>query len=220
MTDQVGYWHQRDSLSLDVPDHESLDEWAGDRERFLTFHVNVDDPTVHDALEDVRAVLDEHDCTTVAPPEYYHITVKQVGFPSDSPDRESDITSEMARDIRQRAREAIADVEPFEVELPRLNLFPRVVFCEVQEADPLRRLHAALCDLPGMPAWEYEREEYTPHITLGHFRSAEGFDELVTELEQVRERDRSPLRIDTLKLVDVPPAGLYPEFRTVEAFEL
>lgn len=220
MTESIGNWENRYSFSPDVLDREALDQWAGDRERYLTFSIDVTQPSVHDALEAVRTVLANHDCTTVAPPEYYHITVKQVGCIREPPERETDVTPSTMSKLRRAARETLSKVESFEVSLPRLNLFDRVIFCEVAECGPLNELHSRLCDLPDVPQWEYEREDYVPHVTLSHFQSCEGLEGLFADLEPLRDVEIPSVRVDSVLLQEMHPAELYPSRKTVEEFEL
>lgn len=151
MTESIGNWENRYQFSPNILDREALNQWAGDRERYLTLSVNVSKSSVHNALEPVRTVLADHDCSTVAPPDYYHITLKKVGCIRDPPERDSDITPSTLSELRRAARRTLSDVQPFEVSLPRLNLFDNVVFCEVAEQDRLQEIHQRLCDLPDVP---------------------------------------------------------------------
>lgn len=220
MTESIGKWENRYSFSPNVVNREALDQWAGDRERYLTFSVDVTHPPVHDALETVREVLAKHECTTVAPPEYYHITLKQVGCIRESPERESDITPSTMSKLQRAARDTLAEVEPFEISLPRLNLFDRVIFCEVADCDPLLELHRRLCDLPDVPQWEHEREDYVPHVTLSHFQSCEGLKGLFADLEPLRDIEVPSVMIESISLQEMHPARLYPSRETVAEFEL
>jgi 2'-5' RNA ligase len=70
-----------------------------------------------------------------------------------------------------------------------------------------------------MPAFDYERDEYVPHVTLGHFQSSDGLDALFADLAPLRERALS-LSVDAVELITVPPASLYPSFETVARIEL
>jgi len=220
MSGSIGEWENRYSLSPDVIDRDGLQQWAGDRERYLTFSVDITHRAVHDALEQVRSVLATHDCVTVAPPEYYHITAKQIGCIRDPPKRESDITSSTANRLQRRARETLAEVEPFEVSFPQLDLFDRVIFCEVQAGDPMLDVHRRLCDLPAVPQWQHEREDYVPHMTISHFQSRDGFEELITDLEPLRDLDIPPVTIDSISLQEMHPAELYPSRETIVEFKL
>lgn len=220
MPESIGEWENRYSLSPNVFDPAKLQQWAGDRERYLTFSVDITHHPVHDALEEVRSVLATHDCVTVAPPEYYHITAKQIGCVRDPPGRESDITPSTANDLQRRARETLDEVEPFEVCFPQLNLFDSVVFCEVQADDPLFDVHRRLCNLPGVPQWEHEREDYVPHMTISHFQSRDGFEELIADLEPLRDIDIPSMTIESVSLQEMHPAELYPSRETIAEFQL
>lgn len=220
MSESIGEWENRYSLSPDVIDREALDQWAGDRERFLTFSVDITHPTVHNALDQVRSVLANHDCATVAPPEYYHITVKQVGCIRDPPIRESDITPSTASNLQREAHETLSELEPFEVSFPRLNLFDRVIFCEVQAGEPLFDVHRRLCNLPDVPQGQYERENYVPHVTLSHFQSHDGIGNLIADLEPLRDIEIPSVTVESISLQELHPARLYPSRETIEEFEL
>lgn len=220
MTEEFGEWGRRYSFSPDAVDMNARQQWAGDREQFLVFLADITQQSVYRALEEVRAVLSRNKCVAVVPSEYYHITVKQVGCIREPPERSTDITHTTANKLQRQARNVFAEFEPFEVQLSQLNHFDRVIFSEVRDPGSLSHIHQQLSDLPEMPQWNYEREEYVPHMTLSHFRSKEGIDSLFEELDLIRDVDIPPVTIDSLELVEVPPAMLYPSFEEIQKFDL
>lgn len=198
--------------------------WPATPDRFrehLVFTIEPS-PEIREALAKAAAPLATSDAAIVAPQSYYHVTVTIAGNLVE-PGAESgpgEFDPDSLKQLRADAKETLAETEcePFEASLPRLNLFPTVVFCEVEDGGTLSTLNTELCDVPGVT--EHDRDDdYVPHVTLGHFVQTD-IGELLKTIEQNRSVDSPPLGIDSVELIGMEFDQQYPERRTIERFPL
>lgn len=216
----TGFWDRRREIEPEITDIAGRYAWADGRDRYLTFLATVTDESVRDALAEVTDSLGRFECTRPAPPEYFHVTITGLGFPVEDADAADEIPATAVDDVAERAGKRLADVDPFAVELPRLNLFPSVAFCEVRDEGEFERVHRRLLDVPQVPAFSYDGDSYEPHVSLAQFTGDGEFDELVDWMERNREVEAGPLRVDTVSLVAVDPLECFPDFREVERYRL
>jgi hypothetical protein len=76
----VGFWQQRHEIEPAVTDRTVHDMWANGHDSYLTFVVDITEESVVDAFAETTESLAAFNCIHPAPSEYFHITVKQVGF--------------------------------------------------------------------------------------------------------------------------------------------
>jgi 2'-5' RNA ligase len=217
--DYGGFWPGR--YEMDV---EPTSGWPDPPDRFREHLVFTVEPgsEIRDALRKATAPLATADSVIVAPQSYYHVTVTIAGNLVDpgTEDGPGEFDPSSLEQLRADAREALAETEcePCEAPLPRLNLFPTVVFCEVDDGGTLSTLNTELCDVPGVP--EHDRDiDYIPHVTLGHFVQTD-IGELLKTIEQERRVESPPLSIDAVELIGMQFDQQYPERRTIERFPL
>ncbi|MFC4359040.1 2'-5' RNA ligase family protein [Halobium salinum] len=198
--------------------------------RRLTLVVDLESGPAREALDAAARDLDRFDALRRLPPAWFHVTVKGVGLVGDDPTAERDLTPEAAERVERRIDDAVAgaDIEPFEVALPRLNVWPTVVFCEAREAGDSRdegtlaRLHRRVLDLPEVPRGEFDGAAYTPHVSLAHFVGDDPNDvaAAVDWLEANRTVDAGRLRVERLRLVADDPSSPERRFETVREYPL
>lgn len=219
-------WAARRDLDPVVDESEPTvserEDPKSDRDRYLTLLVDVDPGPARDALAAVAADLDRFDALRALPPRWFHVTVTELGFVVDDPTGPREIDADTADRVADRIGDALADaaVEPFELCFPRLNLWPRVVFCEARDDGSLAALHRAVLGVPGVPVYEYDGGSYTPHLTVAHFVDDAGTGAVVDWLEANRSVGVDPLRVDSLRLVADDPTTAERTYETVREYPL
>lgn len=168
--------------------------------------------SVGDALAEARTGLDQFDCLAVAPPAYHHVTVTVVGNVGEA------VTRAGEDRLREAARDAFDGVEAFDVSFSRYNLFPTVVYAEVDDGDAFAELNERACALDGVSVHDRD-DAFVPHATLAQFTGDSDYDELLDFLEEDRTLDLTA-RIEEVELVAVDPSERFPEFDTVESYSL
>lgn len=198
--------------------------WPDPPDRFrehLVFTVELG-PKTREALAKAARPLATSDAAIAAPQSYYHVTVTIAGdlVEPGTESQMSEFDPDSLEQLRTEARETLSETEcePLEASLPRLNLFPTVLFCEVEDGGTLSILNSELCEVTGVT--EHERDaDYVPHVTLGHFVKTD-ISELLESIEQNRGVESPPLNIDAVELIGMQFDQSYPERRTIERFPL
>lgn len=221
----AGHWAERESFEPDVDDVRGRVGWTKGRHRYATFLWSIPDDGLAADLESVADRLDEFDCVRGVPERYVHVTIKQVGFVVDDPSDADEVSEATLESIADRAEGIVADADPFEVRVPRLNLFPSVVFGEIADDGGFESLHRALRAIDAVPAHPYEGDDYVPHVTLAQFAGRDDLESLLEWLERNRtilaDEDGPPTAtVDSIDLVTVDPQSFFPRFRTVRRYSL
>lgn len=189
-----------------------------DREpgRHLVFLVDITEEILSQ-FESMTVALEEFDCLDAWPLEYLHITVKVVGTIG-TPGSELVPTDEQR--FIDAGHSVFDDINPFTVKFPKLNLFPSVVYAEVMDNSRFTSLNDRICDISGMPVYDRDRDGFIPHMALARFTQEEGYESVVTFLEQSRHLEISPVEISTIQLCALDSTEWYPSFETIEIFDL
>lgn len=162
-------------------------EWRRGRMDYLAFLVPVE---VEAARRHIRQTIERLEPVPGVQPyqeSYWHITVKGVGFRVDSPSRRDEITPAVAESIAEEARSALSKEAAFEVIMGPVNALEGVVCVEVEAGGRIQQINRHLLevapDMPRSPVDDY----FLPHISIAHFTSDDGIDELKSTLAQLRE---------------------------------
>lgn len=215
----AGYWGRKRRLDPVVTDAETRAAWADGRHRYRSFVVKLSGAPAS-TLADLAESVGGFDCVHPAPEESLHVAVKPLGFVVDDPAEPEEVDSETAESIADAAADVFADEQPFEAELSRVNVFPRSVFAEVDAGGRLERIHRDLLAIPNMPALPGDGDNYTPHVTLGEFRSTSDFEYFVEWLEDNRDIDTDPIEVDAFSLVETDPTTSFPSLETIRTYDL
>lgn len=214
--DPSEFWEKRHELSL----HPITKSAVRDREsgRHLVFLVDIDDDVVLSQFEPVSTALDKFDCLDSWPLEYLHVTVKVVGTLADNP--EEGLTAADEQRFVETAYSVFGEVEPFSVTFPRLNLFPSVVYAEVEDGGRFAAVNERICKIQEMPVYDRDRNRFIPHVALARFTQEEGYEDVVEYLERTRSLSINSIEISEIQLCALDPSEWYPSFETIETFDL
>ncbi len=216
----TGSWNQRRSLDLDLLDPESNHVWQSDGDRYVSFLVDIEPSPTLDSLCELAESLAGFECLAVPDTDYYHVTLKQVGFLVDDPEEADEVTRDDISEIADAARAVFDETESFSISFPRLNLFPSVVFSEVEDEGRLKRVHERLLDVDGVHEGDFDGDEFLPHLTLGHFVDEAEYDALVDWMEANRTLDVPDMRVDSVELAVDDPDSDGASFETIARFGL
>jgi 2'-5' RNA ligase len=219
-TDPAEFWDRRHDLDLRPTSAADVAARSRSYERHLVLVWNLASETGA-AFDSARDRLDAFDCLAVAPTRYLHATVKVLGDVTDAPDwsdagtHSVDDAPEFADDIA----EALDGVDPFDARFTRLNLFPSVVYSEIDAGGRFAALNDHICSSVDVPVSGRDRR-FIPHVALADFVDESDYDSLVDRLETDRRIDVGPVEVNQLELVSVDLADRFPRFDTVRRYDL
>lgn len=186
------YWQRRRELSP-TPDRPAVAD--GDRRLALLVDASTSAVAAHHRRLADR--LGAFDCLQPTPAEQLHCTVKlfdrSARDGADAPTREA---------VAAAVTDTLADVAPFELSFPRLNLFPDTVYAEVADGGTLSAINAALCEHTATVTDDRDADQFLPHLTLGYFTGDDEYDRLVDFLETNRSLAFPAVEVTELALVE------------------
>jgi 2'-5' RNA ligase len=181
------------------------DDGGDDTDRQLVLLVDIDDDAVRSAHGRIATELDDFECLAPAPfeapPHGQTLRCLRQWDRRDDP---------VVNRIDEIVSSVVTDVSPFDVEFTRFNLFPDVVYAEVDAGGHLDTLNQRLCAHPEVATFDRGAEAFIPHLTLGYFVDDTDHQALVTSLETDREVSLPQLTVDELALVAYGVGGGWP----------
>lgn len=220
-SDESDFWERRQTLSISPTTEEDLKQRTVRQSRHLVLLAHITDEAVISRIEPVLERLGEFECFAPEPARNLHVTVKVLGNVVEEPDGEDEFTPQDEHELVRLLRAAIGDTPAFTVDFPRLNLFPSVIYAEVADNGQFAELNRRVCDVQGAPVWGRDRDNFIPHLTLGHFTQRDGYDRLLQYLEETRSVAIPSTSIADLKLVTLDLSeGQFPPFETVTTYKL
>lgn len=174
-----------DSLRLVEDTLES--EWRRGRTEYLAFLVPIEDDAARTHIANTIDRLAGIPGVQPYQESYWHITVKGVGFRVEHPNQPDEISATVATAIAAEANLALAPVDTFEASLGPVNALAGVVCFEVLAEGRIQELNKRLlASAPEMPSSPVD-ELFLPHVSIAHFTSNEGLDQLKATLAELRE---------------------------------
>ena len=189
-SDPSEYWARRRSLSP-----SPVQQAVADGDRRLSVLADVSESAVRTQSLSLLEQLDEFSCLRVTPPDDLHLTAKLFNAGRSPTGR---IDTEHVHGLISRIA---ADTTPFEVDFPRLNLFPDTVYAEADGDGALTKLNRLFCQAAETTDTDRDCDAFIPHLTLGYFTDSEDYDELIDYMEANRDPKLPTLTVDELALV-------------------
>jgi 2'-5' RNA ligase len=197
-------------------------DWSKERSRYLTFLVRVNDVSVINKALDFQSKLAAFPCIDPFPKHYFHITVKGVGFLTQSKQHSDDLLKVDVEKIISKTKDIIQSFAQFEASLTNLNYFSEVICIEVYDDNQIREMNRALLEVPEITQMDIDYPRFLPHFSVAQFKNDERFDDLLDYLEEHRKMQFGKLTVDAIELViaHLPRYGRYPRLETLCEFQL
>ena len=171
--------------------------------------VPVDASGIRDRLEPMRDALRQFPFVSLHPDYFLHITLYVLGFLSDDPEEDDEISPERLQEIEANARRALSDFPAFTARLANLNAFPSAAFVEVYDGGMLDELRGALSASCGL-----KRPSGPPHLTLAYFQAPDDTpvpEELVSAIARFRDCPVGEMPVGSVEITLLDLRSEYPE---------
>jgi len=209
-----------DALRL-VPDTLES-EWPRGRDTYLAFLTPVDDPAVVGYLRGVARVIERIPGVEPYPEDYWHITVKGIGFEARTAAQPEDVSASQVAGVAVAARDVFAGQPAFETQIGLVSAFPQVVFAEVWGSAAVRDLNVRLIEaMPGIVRYPFDGGNFLPHISIARFTSNDGLAQLEDTIARLRDGPAGPaFTIRDVHLMRARLSERAPSFETIETYQL
>jgi 2'-5' RNA ligase len=212
-------WERRKSVQLNVKKYWIDNDWTKGRNQYLTFHVRIRDEELIEKIVEIQSKLSTISGVAPFPKDYFHISVMGLGFLAESEEYEDDILIENLQRIINQAKEILQPYSKFDVFLPKLNIFPDVVFVEVHDRGKIEEIHRTLQAIPEIRKRKFDYP-ILPHISIMHFQNNKNLTKLISHLENLRDTKFGKMAVNSIELVNAHLFKKYPKLNTIHTFEL
>jgi len=137
-------------------------------------------------------------------PEGVHLTLKFLG----------DIEEKLVDGIVESLKGTCRKFHAFNCEVRGVGVFPgirapRVLWAGIEDHDALKLIQQEIDSAMSSHGFEREDRKFTPHLTLGRFRSSEGKMALMNKMEQYKGHSLGLIDVNHISLMrsDLGPAG-------------
>jgi 2'-5' RNA ligase len=190
---------------------------GGNADRQFVLLADIVDDAVRPAHDRIEGELDDFECLTPSPFETLHLTVKLFDVPASG----AGVDDPAVDRIDEVVSNVVEETSPFDVTFTRFNLFPDVVYAEIDAAGQLCAMNQRLCTHPEVEKLDRDAEGFIPHLTLGYFTDNTDYHALVSSLETDREVSLPGVTVDELALVAYEVGGGWPPtYDRLETYEL
>jgi 2'-5' RNA ligase len=138
------------------------------------------------------------------PPENLHLTLKFLGKTPE----------ELVPDIRKKLLEAASLHHSIRIRLSGTGVFPdrrrpRVIWVGMQDSEGLVKLQQDIEAKMAELGFEAEKRRFSPHLTIGRVRSPKGRENLLRELDALRDMDFNELEVRDVSMMksELRPTG-------------
>ena len=209
-----------ESLRL-VPDTLEA-EWSRGRDTYLAFLIPIVDAAVASHLRKLAHAVEEIPGVEPYPEDYWHITIKGIGFEGENAKSPDDVSRSAARSVAESARAIFAKQRPFEPRMGLAAAFPEVVFAEVWDAPPVRELNEKMLKaIPDLVRYPFDGSHFLPHVSIARFTSNDGLTQLKEMVGGLREEGPGPpFPVEEVSLVRAHLSERAPTLETIETYRL
>lgn len=186
----------------------------------MRLFVSIDLPDrLADAVADVQERVSDAEGLRFVDPEQAHLTLFFLG--DTDPDRLDDVEAALARAVDE------ADVDPFELRVGGLGVFPAldyisVLWAGVRDGDgaaETTRLHEAVENELTALGFEADDHEFTPHLTIARMDDARGKD-VVQRAVRETDPDIGAVEVKEIRLKESTLTAEGPAYETVASVPL
>jgi len=197
-------------------------EWMRSRDTYVALLVPVTDSAVAAHLRQAVRGIEKIPGVEPYPEEYWHITIKGIGFEARTPALPDDFPRADIANLSAAAREIFTAQPTFEVGIGPLSAFPEVVFAEVRNSITVRDLNRRLLEaLPNLVRYPFDGDAFLPHLSVARFTSNQGLPELKKTIGRQRKAPPGPtLRIAEVQLVRAHLSEQAPILEPIDTYAL
>lgn len=197
-------------------------EWSRGRDTYLAFLTPVDDPAVVGYLRGVARAIEGIPGVEPYPEDYWHITVKGIGFEARTSAQPEDVSASQVAGVAEAARDVFAGQPAFETQIGLVGAFPEVLLAEVWGSAAVRALNIRLIEtVPGVVRYPFDGGNFLPHISIARFTSNDGLAQLKEIISSLRDGPAGPaFIIREVHLIRARLSERTPSFETIEIFPL
>ncbi len=191
------------------------------RKNSLTLSIHIDQPDIIRQIQNVTDEIRHIPGVYLMPPEYYHITVKWLGFLTNRKHHRSDIESPMLERILEQADLILSHLPEFSIQLGRVNGLASFIVLEVEDKGAIAHIQQQFHqDAPLVPTYSIEGEHWLPHLSIAGLNNLDGLSTLKAKMKELRHIEIGEIHVPHVDLLQAVLQKPCPQCRILRSFSL
>jgi len=191
------------------------------REIGLALAIKIDEAGIRDEILSTVNRIRDIPGLYIFPPEYYHITVKILGFMSEMKVEADDIVPKELGDFLCQVELVLEQISPFTLEIGAVNSLGCFIILEAEDGGNISLIQQAFRERTILiPSYELEGDSWLPHLSIAAFQSLEGLEEVKIRLGQLREGKIGKIEVKQIDLIEAGLQKPLPKLRVVHSYQL
>lgn len=213
-------WNSRYLLSPNIKNWKPFKGWSKEDRKHLVLLIKIKEENIVKNIEIIQDKLSSYNSYIRFPKEYYHITLKPLGFLNDLKTYPDDYDKEEVNEIIKNMDKILSKEEKFKIKLKSLNLFEDVVFIQVDDKNKLSSINKKILSIPKINVLKRDYPNFLPHCAIGMYKSKK-INSLIKEIEKFREFEFGEILVGSIQLVIAHWHNTkYPKFEIIKKFQL
>ena len=191
------------------------------RKTSLALAILIKDPEILSQIAEVAEIVKRITDVYVMPPDYYHITVKWLGFLTDQKVLECDIEAQTLEQILEQAEQIISRIQAFQVRLGRVNGLESYIVLEAEDNGTIAQIQGHFhSEVTAIPKYPLEGERWLPHMSIAGVKSKHQLDELKEKIKKIRNTEVGTIEVTHIDLLQAVLQKPYPHCQILQSFPL
>lgn len=191
------------------------------RKTSLAFAILIKNPEILAQIAEVAEAIRKITDVYVMPPDYYHITVKWLGFLTDQKVLECDIEAQTLEQILEQAEQIISRIQVFQVRLGRVNGLEGYIVLEAEDNGAIAQIQGHFhSEATAIPKYPLEGERWLPHMSIAGVKSKRQLDELKEKIKKIRNTEVGTIEVTHIDLLQAVLQKPYPHCQILQSFPL
>ena len=191
------------------------------RKNSLMLSVRIDQPELIKRIQSITDQIRRIPGVYIMPPEYYHITVKRLGFLTTQKQYDYDIEPQTLEQIIEQSGEIFTQIPKFSIRLKSVNGLASFVIVEVEDNGAITQIQGRFHeDATLVPNYSIENEDWLPHLSIAGLKNLKGLNALKSEMDRLRRIDIGEIQVTHIALSQAILQKPCPQCRILYTFPL
>ena len=191
------------------------------RKNSLMLSIRIDQPEIIEGIQSITDQIRHIPGVYIMPPEYYHITVKRLGFLTHQKQYDYDIEPQTLEQIIDQATQIFTQIPEFSIRLKNINGLASFVIVEVEDNGAIAQIQGRFHeDATLVPSYSIEGEDWLPHLSIAGLKNLNGLDILKSKMDKLRPINIGEIDVNRIDLSQAILQKPCPQCRTLRAFPL
>ncbi len=183
--------------------------------------IRIDQPKIIKRIQSITDQIRHIPGLYIMPPEYYHITVKWLGFLTDQKQHDYDIEPQTFEQMLEQSNQILTQIPEFSIRLKSVNGLASFIIIEVEDNGAIAQIQGRFHkDATLVPTYSIEGEDWLPHVSIAGLKNLKGLKALKSKMDGLRCIDIGEIRVTHIDLSQAILQKPCPQCQILHTFPL